>query len=168
MNRRFYPSEKISQKKYYLKNREKLIQVAVNYRKNHPLILTQEQRIIKNKHSKQYYQIHKEKMKKQIVQAIKKRYKERRILVINHYTNGKNSCQCPACDETNFKLLTLDHINNDGKDHRNKINESIYDWLFKNNFPPGFQILCWNCNMGRAHNNGICPHISSKSYIFPN
>jgi hypothetical protein len=25
----------------------------------------------------------------------------------------------------------------------------------------GFQVLCWNCNCGRAFNNGICPHVEN-------
>ncbi len=28
----------------------------------------------------------------------------------------------------------------------------------ENNFPPGFRVLCYNCNCGRNHNKGICPH----------
>jgi hypothetical protein len=30
--------------------------------------------------------------------------------------------------------------------------------FYKNNFPRGYRILCYNCNCGRALNNGICPH----------
>jgi hypothetical protein len=28
----------------------------------------------------------------------------------------------------------------------------------KHNFPPGFRLLCSNCNFGRARNHGVCPH----------
>ncbi len=31
-------------------------------------------------------------------------------------------------------------------------------WLKANNFPPGFQTLCHNCNIGKHRNKGICPH----------
>jgi hypothetical protein len=30
--------------------------------------------------------------------------------------------------------------------------------IIKNNFPPEFQILCFNCNLGRSRSGGVCPH----------
>lgn len=38
----------------------------------------------------------------------------------------------------------------------------IYDWLIKNNFPSGFQVLCCNCNYGKNSNHGICPHKGTR------
>jgi hypothetical protein len=61
-----------------------------------------------------------------------------------------------------LRFLTVDHINNDGAEHRRKIGAgicSLYWWLKKNHFPDGFQILCYNCNGARARNNGVCPHL---------
>ena len=40
----------------------------------------------------------------------------------------------------------------------------FYLWLKRNNFPPGYQVLCWNCNCGRSINNGICPHKTEREY----
>jgi hypothetical protein len=64
---------------------------------------------------------------------------------MEHYGH---KCNWPDCNVTEIQFLTADHINNDGARHRKsnvKINGSgIYYWLVKNNFPPGFQILCWN------------------------
>lgn len=71
---------------------------------------------------------------------------------------------CACCGEVEFGFLTMDHINNDGAQHRKMISESefkgmrIYPWLKKHGFPPGFQVLCFNCNCGRQINGGICPH----------
>src|SRR5579859_5436767 len=69
---------------------------------------------------------------------------------------------CACCGETDKGFLSIDHINNDGAAHRKMIGNrggiGVYYWLYNNNFPPGFQILCYNCNLGRARNNGICPH----------
>ena len=42
----------------------------------------------------------------------------------------------------------------------------IYIWLKNNNFPEGFQVLCFNCNCGKARNKGICPH-SGKTELIP-
>lgn len=57
-------------------------------------------------------------------------------------------------------FLTLDHTNNDGKRHRRSIGFNFYCWLVKNNFPtdPPMSVLCMNCNFGRSHNRGVCPH----------
>ena len=68
---------------------------------------------------------------------------------------------CACCGESNKKLLTIDHMNNDGKTHRQTIghtSEALMRWLRDNNYPEGFQILCWNCNVGKKMNGGICPH----------
>jgi len=74
--------------------------------------------------------------------------------VLNHYGGPK----CACCGETNIFFLTIDHINSDGhKQHRGDRKRLAY-WLKKNDFPDGYQVLCFNCNCGRARNDGICPH----------
>jgi len=77
-------------------------------------------------------------------------------IVFEHYGN-----KCECCGENNTKFLTIDHINNDGKFFR-KIKP--YHYIIKNNFPSDIRLLCWNCNCGRAKNNGVCPH---KQQSFP-
>lgn len=69
-----------------------------------------------------------------------------------------SACRC--CGEENRAFLTIDHINNDGASHRREVGVgmSFLLWLRKNNFPKGFQTLCFNCNIGRHLNSGICPH----------
>lgn len=87
-----------------------------------------------------------------------------RELVFSHY--GK---ECECCGESNYKFLTIDHINSDGhktKGLRHRAGHGLHYWLVKNNFPPGFRLLCWNCNCGRAHNGGICPHQENISKMF--
>lgn len=86
-----------------------------------------------------------------------------RFDVINHYSNGTNKCIC--CGESIFKFLTIDHINNNGAEERRKLfknrimgGSKFYHWLKKNNYPEGYQVMCWNCNCGKRMNNGICPH----------
>lgn len=66
---------------------------------------------------------------------------------------------CACCGETIERFLTIDHINNDGAEHRRAIRRnSINKWLVENNFPAGYQVLCFNCNMGKQLNGGVCPH----------
>lgn len=75
--------------------------------------------------------------------------------------------RCNCCGETERDFLTLDHINQDGAVHRRQIGNgrstsgtTMYRWLKRNNFPEGFQVLCYNCNCSRSKpiNNGVCPH----------
>lgn len=72
-------------------------------------------------------------------------------------------CQCSPCGEINFDFLTVDHKNNDGNTHRRtvKFGASLYTWILKNKFPDILQLLCWNCNMAKRFNGGVCPHVSS-------
>jgi hypothetical protein len=82
----------------------------------------------------------------------------KRAIVISHYSNGTNRCACCGQDEVRF--LCVDHLNNDGNVHRRTIGQGsniLYQWLIKNGLPPGYQILCFNCNMGKAI-YGVCPH----------
>lgn len=85
-----------------------------------------------------------------------------RQLVLNHY-----GYRCVCCGENELIFLTIDHINNDGAEHRKQLCKNsnvgsvgLYRWLKKNNFPDGFQILCYNCNIGKYRNGGVCPHES--------
>jgi hypothetical protein len=78
---------------------------------------------------------------------------------------GGNLCTC--CGEQEPMFLTIDHVDNDGAKMRREGVHSrggtqFYQWLRKNRFPPGFQVLCMNCNLGKHRNGGTCPHQSSK------
>jgi hypothetical protein len=88
-------------------------------------------------------------------------HRQLKIEVLTHYCGGTPYCQCPSglCQIVDIRFLTVDHPNNDGASHRKLIGRTnLYRWLQKNNYPKGFRVLCWNCNCGRFHNNGICPH----------
>lgn len=67
---------------------------------------------------------------------------------------------CACCGERNDQFLTIDHIDGCGGAERRRqgLGHSFYAWLRRNGWPPGFQVLCYNCNLGRAKNDGICPH----------
>jgi hypothetical protein len=55
---------------------------------------------------------------------------------------------CVGCGETCDPVLEIDHINQDGAEHRKQIGSSaLYRWLKQNNFPDGFRVLCRNCNI---------------------
>ena len=78
---------------------------------------------------------------------------------------------CACCGENIKQFLVLDHVNNDGAEHRRTFSSKrdkkgnstrdIYYWAIKNNFPPSLQVLCSNCNQGKKMNNGVCPHLTN-------
>jgi len=91
---------------------------------------------------------------------------ERKQKVFSHYTNGSLKCAC--CGVKGLEFLTLDHIisrkamESDlqlmSMGYSAKLHgKDLYYWLEKNNFPSGFQILCWNCNFAKG-SLGKCPH----------
>jgi hypothetical protein len=77
-----------------------------------------------------------------------------RAAVLDHYGPF-----CVCCGEAETTFLTVDHMNNDGAEHRrtDPSASNIYFWLVRNDFPEGFQILCWNCNAAKQFRGG-CPH----------
>ena len=68
--------------------------------------------------------------------------------------------RCACCGEATERFLTVDHVASNGKEMRqiHGTGNSFYMWLIRRGFPVGFQVLCFNCNIGRSMNGGICPH----------
>ena len=75
---------------------------------------------------------------------------------------------CACCNELDTRFLTLDHVNNDGADHRRALGNGqnkragwgFYAKLKALGWPtdPPLQVLCYNCNNGKRVNGGVCPH----------
>jgi len=87
-----------------------------------------------------------------------------RLTILKHYSNGHPHCIC--CGEDEIRFLTVDHRHNDGNKERFRSTTNLYTTIIRNGFPDSYQILCFNCNSGRALNKGICPHkqaVSEKS-----
>lgn len=97
-----------------------------------------------------------------------KKYKDKQGLyrkrvrrdVVNKYGGA-----CKCCGETELLFLTIDHINNDGHIERKELsngnNISSTQFFLKLNREvkrDDIQVLCFNCNLGRSMNGGICPH----------
>lgn len=71
--------------------------------------------------------------------------------------------QCACCGESQTLFLSIDHIHNDGAQERKSgaykgTGIGFYQWLRKNKFPSGYQVLCMNCQVGKHKNGGVCPH----------
>lgn len=83
-----------------------------------------------------------------------------KILAMLNYGNG--TIECSHCKDKNLLLLTIDHIDNNGNEHRESEGKKFtgvpfYIWLRNNNFPEGYQVLCWSCNAGKHINGGKLP-----------
>lgn len=88
-------------------------------------------------------------------ELINDKQKSLRMNIIMEYGN-----QCNCCGIKGYEFLTLDHINNDGNIRRKKehYGRNLFKYILNNNFPDDIQVLCYNCNMAKAHYGGICPH----------
>jgi len=77
--------------------------------------------------------------------------------------------KCECCGEDREPFLTLDHINNDGAQHRKSLwpgqmngwrtgSQVVYREVIKQGFPRDkYRILCYNCNCA-LKTYPICPH----------
>lgn len=79
------------------------------------------------------------------------KYRDLKEEVIEEY----GGC-CNCCGEPNLAFLTIDHIFNDGANHRGEGGRfkgvSIYRTLKREGFPKGrYQVLCYNCNCAKQH-----------------
>jgi hypothetical protein len=73
-----------------------------------------------------------------------------KLFIFQIYSNG--TMKCKKCGYDNVDALSIDHINNNGAEHRKRIGilnggQEFYMWLIKNKFPSGYQVLCLNCQM---------------------
>jgi len=122
--------EKVKAQKheYYLEHRDEIIQKACRWAKDNPV-----------EHNSRCKKI-KEKQK---------------LTVFSEYCD--DVVKCKSCDENDIEILTIDHIDGNGAEHRREIGmagrggDPFYQWLKKNNYPDGFQVLCYNCNFRKRN-----------------
>lgn len=73
--------------------------------------------------------------------------------------------KCACCGEKERAFLCLDHVDGGGNDERrgmngstwNKSSQAIYRAVRAAGYPPGYQVLCANCNLAKEREGG-CPH----------
>lgn len=131
---------------------------------------------VASKQSKRYYENNKERIRvrkrateakrRDLYSANKRKNQARRRnlgrrLVVGHYS--QNTYRCACCGESQYDFLEIDHVNGaGGKENiqlfgRRAVGSALYLWLIKNGFPPGYQILCSNCNNSKGR-HGTCVH----------
>jgi len=97
-----------------------------------------------------------------------RRIKERAFAVLG------DRCEC--CGETEPRFLQIDHVNNDGAAHRRALGmrrhgrepKAIMGAFYREvarGKTDGLQLLCANCNWGKARNGGTCPHEEERMAV---
>lgn len=94
-------------------------------------------------------------------ESAKRRHVRLRAAALDAYGS-----KCSCCGESESVFLVIDHVNNDGSEHRKELTKNgnrrsggslvTYRWLRDHNYPDGFQVLCHNCNYAKSV--GGCPH----------
>src|SRR5271155_2093269 len=72
-----------------------------------------------------------------------------RLEALIHYSGDPP--RCVRCGFSDVRALQFDHINGGGSKHHEELKKlglhgRIYEWLRRQGYPPGFQVLCANCN----------------------
>jgi hypothetical protein len=99
---------------------------------------------------------------------------KKRINICQIYSKRLSNSNIPCCRccglNSDMDFLALDHIA--GKRQMDsepelvklgysskKKSETLHNWIIKNNYPDGFQVLCQSCNFakGMKKNNNKCP-----------
>lgn len=91
----------------------------------------------------------------------------RRRLILQTYAAYGGKCVC--CGETYWAYLQLDHVNDDGGEHRRSLlleGKAPYksvEWAIKNNYPDTLQLLCANCHQAKTRRVS-CIHSGGLSW----
>lgn len=137
-------------KSYYMRHREEMLEANRAYYHSHKEAERKRGKAYHDAHKvedkryrREYYLAHRE-------EDWEKR-EQRKLEVFTHYSGSPP--KCATCGETDITILTIDHINNDGAKHRRiqGTGTRFYNWLKKNNYPTGFQVLCHNCNARKEY-----------------
>lgn len=72
--------------------------------------------------------------------------------------------ECKCCGEQTPEFLSVDHVQNDGAEHRKTVGSgyALYLLLAKSPISDRFQLLCHNCNLAKGF-YGTCPHVAARN-----
>lgn len=135
-------------------------------KRNQGYVEISKQRI--REYNREYYSKNKER-----IDALNKEWKQknpdrRKTTSLYHYYALQHDAvmayggyRCNWCGIDEPLVLAIDHVNNDGKEHRKQLGtlggQKLYKWLKDNGYPDGFQVLCMNCNHAKYRNKGVIP-----------
>lgn len=147
---RLYRQTHLEQMKEFEKKRRQKPKER-EYKKNYDAMYQKKSKY--KDYQKNYHKKLRDKHGEELNKKSREYHKKLRLAIISAYTNGTMKCKCGYTD---IRALTIDHINGGGRQERKRIgsNSVFYNYLIKNNFPEGYQILCANCNtIKRIENN---------------
>lgn len=86
-----------------------------------------------------------------------KLHQKLRLEALKYYSGGDPKCSC--CGESQLEFLTLDHIDGSGAEERKNVKSGRNTAYLakKRGYPPGYRVLCMNCNFALGM-SGYCPH----------
>ena len=110
-----------------------------------------------------------EKSRRSVIAAVewaKRNPDRRRKIALNYYYSLQHEAimayggyVCRWCGIDEPMVLCIDHVDNNGREHRRQLGSlgghKFYKWLRDNGYPEGFQVLCMNCNHGKYRNKGV-------------
>lgn len=136
----YYLNHVLDKRLYYQSNKNKIRQCQQVYQSTHGL------------EQQEYHHLHNMIYSNNAHKYVMKLKTE----VLTHYGNGKLACA--KCGISDIDVLSIDHINGNGRSHVKSIRKTLYRWLKDNNFPDGFQTLCMNCNWKKRVTNNEMHH----------
>ena len=122
----------IKNRQYREKNADRVKESRARYRKEN-----------KDKISKQKKEYYKENKIKVCVKQQECGHRLK-LSAMNQYGGSR----CTNCGIEDLDILSIDHIDGGGNEHRREVGGGsiiFYRWLKDNNYPPGFRVLCMNC-----------------------
>ena len=158
------PEYKVKKKEYYQKNKERIKEygnqpdVKSRYALRQKKYRARPEIKLKNK---KYNETRNTPERRIEVKTIRDKLK---IQILSEYSKRHSNSDIPCCnccgENSHTDFLNVDHI--DGKKHLPQEEQklggnNLNRWLKRNNYPDGFQILCWNCNLAKGL-FGVCPH----------
>lgn len=94
--------------------------------------------------------------------------RRQRRWALKQYSFTGDTPMCFCCGETIEEFLTFDHSQSHSrKDYNEPAGASamssirLVRWLLKTH-RAGMRVACYNCNLGRERNGGVCPHERRK------
>jgi len=124
-------------KEYYLEHSEEIKERSRKWRESHLEYARKRDREYASKN------------REHILNRCKQYYLKLKLEVLSHYGD-----KCVNCGVTDIRFLTIDHIHGGGTEHRKRVGmgSSFYQWLKRNSYPKGYQVLCFSCNLRRKKN----------------
>lgn len=141
---------------YRVKNREALSDKGrAYYTENRTRIMTHVRDYYTSDDGQKTRKAHYQKNQARLLAGTKARALQVKLETLAAYGGAR----CICCGESNIGFLSIDHINGRTKEDRQTgSGRRIYYWLRKHGYPPGYRVMCFNCNCGRRVNGGQCPH----------